>query len=49
MSDNLIVHFCNVRELSKGNYGYGLPSSIKLVTKTDNAVRTRHMCSEGCD
>jgi hypothetical protein len=39
MSDNLIVHFCNVHELSKGNYGYGLPASIKLVTKTNNAVR----------
>jgi Ca2+-binding EF-hand superfamily protein len=37
MSDNLIVHFCNVHELSKGNYGYGLPASIKLVTKTNNA------------
>lgn len=41
MTDNLIVHFCNVEELSKVNYGYGLPSSIKLVTKTSNAVRTR--------
>lgn len=48
MSDNLIVHFCNVRELSKGNYGYGLPSSIKLVTKTNNAVRTVRSSGERC-
>ncbi len=39
MSDNLIVHFCNVNQLSKVNYGYGLPSSIKLDTKTSNSVR----------
>lgn len=44
MSDNLIVHFCNVHALSKGNYGYGLPASIKLVTKTHNTVRATDLC-----